>query len=73
MSLRTLPDFLLGGDKALGFPHPTPAARMRGMMGMADPKPPRPSNVTSHDAPSRNAQAGLEWLWHVMEGRIASE
>ena len=45
MTHRPLPNFLKQGDKALGFPHPTPEQRMRGMMGMPDRETPVPPFV----------------------------
>ena len=45
MSIRPLPDFLKRGDKALGFPRPSPQAALRSKMGTAVPEPPLPPFV----------------------------
>lgn len=51
MTIRYLPDFLKHGDKALGFPRPTPLRRMRSNMGMGEPERPVPEFVRSRQRP----------------------
>jgi hypothetical protein len=70
MTIRPLPDFLKSGDRELGFPHPSPARRIRAIIGTATPDLPPVPPITTHDPPSARDRAGLEWVWHVMEGRI---
>jgi hypothetical protein len=46
MTTRPLPAFLKHGDKALGFPQPTPEKRLRAMMGMPEQEAPESAFVS---------------------------
>lgn len=69
---RFLPDFLKHGDAATGFPHPTPLARMRAVMGMPAALDGLPPLATTHgqDARGQEDEAAGEWLRHVLAGRL---
>ena len=67
MSIRELPDFLRAGDKALGMPRRPGFCHI---IGTAVPDEPPAGVVSGHDPASAGEQAVLEWLAHLVAGRI---
>ena len=70
MTPRPLPDFLKQGDAALGLPRLKPEARLRSLIGTAQPDLPPPGDWGSHDAASAGDALAVEWLRHLWAGRI---
>ena len=69
---RLLPGFLLHGDAALGFPRREGTARLRAMIGTAQPQVPEAWRGERHDPRSAGDAAVVDWLRHLAAGRLGS-